>query len=66
MALVLSAKQDKSGSIKRFDVVRAQDGDLSEVLDAIPAGDYHVLGEDNKVTKHRVSYRIVQDIDPID
>lgn len=62
MALVLKGKTGRNGDIKRFDVVRVQDGATHEVLTGIDAGTYHVLGGDNTVTEATVGYREVQDI----
>jgi hypothetical protein len=61
MALVLKEVLRRDGSIKRFDVVRADNGTPQEVLEDIPAGEYSVM-ENGVVAKYNVSYRTVQDL----
>jgi hypothetical protein len=60
MALVLKAKERK-GTVVGFDVVRAEEGQLTDILSEIPAGDYKVM-DGNTVADVAVSYRTVQDI----
>jgi hypothetical protein len=61
MALVLKARE-KRGAVIAFDVMRAEQGGLKEILEDIPAGDYKVM-DGNTVVDVGVSYRTVQDID---
>lgn len=63
MALVLREVK-KKGVTTRFDVVRAENGPVEKVLRDIDEGDFHVL-DGTSVSRHRVSYRVVQDITPL-
>lgn len=64
MALVLREKTDRNGLTKRFDVVRADEGELHEILDGINEGQYKVL-DGAEVKTVNVSYRTVQDIETV-
>lgn len=64
MALVLREVLSRNGAVKRFDVVRAEEGTPSQVLDGITAGQYKIL-DGSKVETYETSYRTVQDVNKV-
>jgi hypothetical protein len=62
--LILSAVADrKTGNVKRFDVVRADDTDyIVEAAEGLPEGAYKALTGD-RVVDFSTGYRTVQDIE---
>jgi hypothetical protein len=59
--LVLSAVL-KGGKVKRFDVVRAEEGSYLDAAEGLPAGEYKVL-DGARVLDLTTGYRTVQDIE---
>jgi hypothetical protein len=61
MALVLRAVERK-GVLQRFDVVRADNGHVEDLVAGLETGSYKVLSDANRVVDVSTSYRTVQDI----
>lgn len=59
--LVLKARTARSGEVKAFDVVRAEEGVHAAVLGGLPEGDYKVM-DGTSVEDVAVSYRTVLDL----
>jgi hypothetical protein len=61
--LVLSAVL-KKGKLARFDVVRAEETHvISDAVAGLPAGEYKILSDSNRVLDLTTEYRTVQDIE---
>ena len=59
--LVLSARADRKGNVKSFDVVRAEEGRVQDVAAGLPTGEYKAL-DGSRVLDFTTGYRTVQDV----